>query len=319
MTQYDLAGNPLPGSGGGQQQYDLAGNPIAPQGGPASGGGAYAPPGMGGGQAVQYDLSGNPLPMQQPPPSYGAPGGPPPGQPPYGGPARPGGPYGGPPQSAEKKVDNRALGIGVAIVVVACVLGGVFYKVMIPTRVPAPTAYTTFVAPNKDFQINGPEGWDVVTAYDVQGDSSSDSNVGGVKFKYSHAYIDVTTNSVVEIRNDILLNGAGAAPDALFGSLAAYEQKRSKGHVAGVLKNYQEKKMPRFASPMGEAAICEYTADGPKIGFGPKVHGYRMTTVGPKVYALIDCQCPEADWQTLKPAFVKVINTIADGNAAPAQ
>ncbi|BDI33108.1 hypothetical protein CCAX7_51590 [Capsulimonas corticalis] len=319
MTQYDLAGNPLPNGGASQPQYDLAGNPIAPQGAPmGGGGGAYAPPGMGG-QAIQYDLAGNPLPVQQAPPSYGNPaGGPPPmpGQQPYGAPGQRSGPYGGP-QQAAKQSDKRGLGVGIGIVLAVLVAGGVFLKIMMPSPVPAPTSFTPFVAPNKDFQVQGPTGWDTVTAYDVPGDSSSDSTVGGVKFKSGPAFIDVTTDSVAQIRNDILLNGAGAAPDALFGSQAAYEQKRSKSRVSSILKNYQEKPMPAFASPMGESAIAEYTADGPKIGIGPKVHGYRMTTVGPKIFAIINCQCPEADWQTLKPAFVTSINSIADGNAAP--
>jgi hypothetical protein len=51
--------------------------------------------------------------------------------------------------------------------------------------------------------------------------------------------------------------------------------------------------------------------------FGGTIRGCRVTALGADKRISVVCECPESEWEALKPAFNKAIESVAMGKAKP--
>jgi hypothetical protein len=73
---------------------------------------------------------------------------------------------------------------------------------------------------------------------------------------------------------------------------------------------FKENPPVKISTKMGNARRSEFRASG-KGPFGKSLRGYRATLLSSVNSFNVICQCPEGDFETLKPAFEKVIDSIA--------
>ena len=76
----------------------------------------------------------------------------------------------------------------------------------------------------------------------------------------------------------------------------------------------QEQATQPLATKMGDARLTEWTAQSELT----QLHGCRATLVGGGEEVSVTCVCPERNWNTLKPAFRHVIQSITP-TTAPGQ
>lgn len=292
MPQYDLAGNPLPdpsgGAGAEPPRTDLAGNPLpaAPSSAPRAPLNPLPPPGGG------YGAPPRPAGYNVPPPRPG--GGP--------GPARAA-------VAADEGGGRRWLWLTLGGLVLAALLGTLYLLTPKPALVP--TKFTAYVAPDKSFGCAAPDGWSVTPADKAHQMAGSDSTTGGVLFASGSSSIDITTDTLGTVVAASLMAGNGDA--ALTGSHAAALHKQWRTMVAAPRKGYAETKVADFESAMGDARLAEWTARGNVLGLGGALHGYRASLAGAGHTAEVVCQCPEGEWEALKPAFQRVLASVHEG------
>ena len=297
MPKYDLAGNPLP------EPSSSTPAPSAPMGAALA--------------EVKYDLAGNPIPIAAPPPPTGGPSFIPPG-----GGGQPYAPQSGGPPSPTRMVmapaneggGKRALWLGLGLAVVAVL--GIAALLLAPKHGAAPTGWTTFTAQDKSFSCAAPGGWEATPSDKAQQMMGKDSTTGGVLFQSGSATIYVTTDTVGTLLHYQLMHDGGDT-DALTGPKAGALHKQWKIATSAIHKGYHETKVAAFESATGDARLSEWTANGNVFGLGGHIHGYRASLVGGNLTAVVVCQCLNADWPALKPAFLHVIASVTPP-AAPA-
>lgn len=208
---------------------------------------------------------------------------------------------------------------GGAVAVLALIAYFVFRT---PPPVAVPTSFATFTAADGSFTCDTPGGWDTRAVGAAAGDKQL-TNSDGVFLTSGNAKIEITTTTVAGQAMGELVLGKETVPESMTGSAAAALHRRSKKGLKNRLKGYQETAVAKFQSRMGgmifkegrfepDARLSEYTATGNQYGFGGKVHGYRASLTGPTLIASVVCQCSEADWPKLKPAFLRVIASLRD-------
>ena len=127
----------------------------------------------------------------------------------------------------------------------------------------------------------------------------------------SGAAINVTADLVGSLLGDIARSfgqAAGISQERL--SPVAQLHEMAKAEMAESYGSYEEQPATKISTGFGETYRTEFTGSG---SFGGKVHGYRATALARDRRILCVCTCPESDWQTLKPAFEKVIASLAAG------
>lgn len=154
-------------------------------------------------------------------------------------------------------------------------------------------SYEPFEASDKSFTGQGPAGWEK-EAGDLGG------TVGKVTFTKGDATIRIVSDSASSFMGDAAKAGPVPAVEAV------HEKRLSK--LEELFSNPEPGPMKPMKSAVGDARYCEFTADG------GKTHGYRSTALGPQRAIFVTASCPESDWATLKPAFSKVIGSIANGS-----
>jgi hypothetical protein len=88
-------------------------------------------------------------------------------------------------------------------------------------------------------------------------------------------------------------------------------------HELGVKKmqeemsGYEEQPAQPIQTRTGEARISEFTAPG---ALGKKIRGYRATALTRDRRVTVVCTCPESDWETLNPAFTKLVASLSPGS-----
>jgi hypothetical protein len=87
-----------------------------------------------------------------------------------------------------------------------------------------------------------------------------------------------------------------------------HEFKRNQ--VTEQLVDYKEERAETVNSGFGPARRSAFSASG---FLGRKVRGYRATALGHMVGYDILCQCPEADWEGMRPVFAHVIESLGSG------
>ena len=68
-----------------------------------------------------------------------------------------------------------------------------------------------------------------------------------------------------------------------------------------------------MATHLGDSRKSEFTGSGLLNG---AFHGYRVTALSRDKRIRVVCRCSESQWQSLQPAFDKMIASVAMGTAA---
>jgi hypothetical protein len=203
---------------------------------------------------------------------------------------------------------NRRVGWAWAVasaVLATCGCGG---------RAVVPSSYKTYNADDGSFQIAYPAEWEV---------AGGGKGLAWAKFTSGSAQIAVETGlvgslvgDITQARNDVLGldrskgDAAGEKEVDLAPARAAHEfEKQVFLEDTGV----KEQDPVAVQTGLGDARKSEFTGSDT---FGGAIHGYRATALSRDKRIRIVCQCPEAEWNILRPAFDKVIESIAMSKGA---
>jgi hypothetical protein len=205
----------------------------------------------------------------------------------------------------KRRVARRTVVLLVAggVLLVLLLGGGValsfrVYPKLRPTAV-APESYSPYQAPEDAFQCDYPSGWA------VRREGVKDHYT--VTFTKGSASIRISQSLAGSAMGDI----AGAAdpgndPDrAPVARVHAFKQAQ----LADELSGYEEGPAETVPSRFGPARRSAFTASGL---LGRKFRGYRATALGPLIQYDVVCQCPETDWDVLRPAFARVIESLGN-------
>ncbi len=174
----------------------------------------------------------------------------------------------------------------------------------------APTAYANYNADDKSFQVEYPEGWDVVGGGNVSFHSA--------KFSRGPAVLRVKSDFTGSVLGDIanlgggVLDNAGPVDPELAFELAPVNPVHNfaKESMPEEIKNFKEVETTAVQSGFGEGRRTEFT--GSSL-FGGKIHGYWTTYLSGDRRIQVICQAPEKHWKTIQPAFDKAITGVRHG------
>jgi hypothetical protein len=170
--------------------------------------------------------------------------------------------------------------------------------------IPAPTSYASYEAPDDAFRCPYPAGWKV--------EAEGFKDHYQVTFTKQSASIRISQGLLGSIVGDI----AGAAnrdnDENHLPVMSVHELKRAI--IAEEFHDYQEEPAETISTPMGKVRRSAFTAKG-ALGWG-KIRGYRTTAMAHMTQLDVVCQCSQADWEVLQPAFAKIIENLG-GRAAP--
>ena len=184
---------------------------------------------------------------------------------------------------------------------VVCVLFGLLGVPGCGGAVPAPTAFVSYNAPDGRFACDYPKGWEAVGS-----GGKTDAPLSYARFTMGNAEIKVDADFAGSLFGDIARSSGSMVGDA--------EPPVAKVHPMGVrhmkdeYSNYQERQANGFQSKgMGEGRRSIFIADQT---LGGKIYGYRATLLTGDRRITVVCSCPATNWQALKPAFEKVIESL---------
>jgi hypothetical protein len=167
--------------------------------------------------------------------------------------------------------------------------------------VTAPSSYETYVSKDKMFKIDYPASWDLK-------DGLTETGRAWVKFTSGSAEISVSADVAGSLLADMTLSEnqiQGGKPDKDREPIAVVHNDASGAFEDRL--GVEEDEPTVVKSGMGEGRKSEF--EGEK-SFGSPIHGYRATFLSLKRCIQVVCRCSEADWETLKPAFEKVIASV---------
>ncbi len=182
-------------------------------------------------------------------------------------------------------------------------------------KVPAPTSYKTWQATDGTFSIQYPEGWKAQGG-GKHGVQWAEFSSGSAKIR-----IDVSTqsslisdisssmNTVAGI-NDPFSETPEDIKEAMAPVAAAHDFYQKAFPVA--LSGYKEQKPIAFSTRLGDCRKSEFTA---RSGSARKLRGYRATGLTTNKGVHILCQCTDANWKSLQPAYDQILASLAYGGA----
>jgi hypothetical protein len=189
----------------------------------------------------------------------------------------------------------------VALVVVAVVLLRPRFG---PQKVTAPEQYDVYNSPEDVFHVSLPKGW--------AEESGGRKGHYRVSVEKGGATIEVYESLTGSLLGDIA--GAGQRDpnvrDELLPVSRVHEVKRDT--FAEEYRDYREEPAVTVDTGFGKARRSAFNA---RAGLGGKVRGYRVTALGAMTQITVVCTCPPGDWDTLEPAFARVIASIGPGPA----
>jgi hypothetical protein len=206
--------------------------------------------------------------------------------------------------------------------------GGAFVAAGLrPATVAPPSSYTPFSAKDNAFKGQGPSGWKMVAG------SGANATASFVTFKQGPGYISIDADLAGSLMGDIMkaTSGAGGGSDEFGGGggggvpgadmipgggLGGTDRRPpvEKLHdmkmeaFSKKYEDYSETPMQPLQSGLGEGRISEYT--------GTKTHkmkGLRVSILSTDKLVSVKCECPEPSYGLMKPAFMKVINSLQAG------
>ena len=158
----------------------------------------------------------------------------------------------------------------------------------------APTSYASYKSTDKLrlFRCEYPEGWEV---------KGGGKNNAWVKFSSGSALIEARADITGSLLGDIVVVGQDAEDMEPVAKIHAM----AKQDAATAFDGYAEVgDAVKFKCNLGPARRSEFTASGT---MGASVHGYRATFMTRDRRVVTYCTCSQSDWQTLQPAFEKVL------------
>jgi hypothetical protein len=195
-------------------------------------------------------------------------------------------------------MNNRKVLSLVTVVIAVIVINGCGSRAIVPA------SYKTYSAGNGAFKITYPAEWEA--------EGGDKAGYAWVKFSSGSSQITVDANIVGSLMGDIAKSGIKIAgiqnnteENAPIASV--HEQERAGFEEDGSVK---EQKAVVIETGFGDSRKSEYTG---KTTFGGVFHGYRVTALSNDKRIRVVCQCPEAEWEALKPAFDKVVVSVAQG------
>ena len=188
-----------------------------------------------------------------------------------------------------------------------------------PDPAKAPTAFTSYEAPDKSFVCQAPDGW-------KKSESAAAGIMSGVTMTSGTAKVSIASDlggslsaDMTRASNAQMDNTTGLLPPEMQAQMpkpvppVEKQHKGNKRIVSSKYKDYQENAMQTLTAPIGEARISEFNAEAGMFA-GGKVRGYRVTALSGDREVTAYCVCPESDWPTLKPAFEKILTSIGPGS-----
>jgi hypothetical protein len=164
-----------------------------------------------------------------------------------------------------------------------------------------PASYQQYSAQDGSFEILRPAEWQA---------SGGGKDAAWAKFTSGGARINVDTDMVGSLLGDLAqASGQDGAPKHDPIVEAHNFDHRMFEEQNGVV----EKNSVAVKTGYGTGRVSEFTGTAM---FGGAIHGYRATALTRDKRLRIVCQCPEAEWEPLKPVFDKVIASVANGKAA---
>jgi hypothetical protein len=195
--------------------------------------------------------------------------------------------------------------LGVASGVGLLVLGGIVLAVVLMPRgkkMTAPESFVSYSAPEGEFGCLVPADWDLKAA--------GTQNTRSLTVKKGSASIHIRQSLAGSLLGDIAGAGGGDAklPDEHLPVSRVHDLK--KAGVAEEFRKYEEEPATTVMTKgFGKARRSAFTSSG----MAGKKRGYRATVLANMISYDIICQCPEADWAMLEPAFAKVIESLGHG------
>ena len=169
--------------------------------------------------------------------------------------------------------------------------------------VAAPTSYTEYNAKNGSFKCQRPDDWEA---------KGGGKGFHKATFKSGPASIVILAKVQGSLLGDIA--GGRMAGDDVPEELTA-EAKVHEFYLRQAEEefgNYEEKDPEVVKTKLGEGRRSEFNASS---ALGGKVRGFRATILAHDNCITVTAQCPEKHWDTLKPAFEKVIDSLDMGKA----
>lgn len=158
----------------------------------------------------------------------------------------------------------------------------------------AVTAFDRFSTEENEFGFDYPARWEA-RGYGLRGRRE-------VEVKGPAATINIKENLVGSLVGDIVGAGTGGkpVPDELSPVGRVHEMRRPKD-----TRSYQEEPAVTVMTKFGKARRSAYK-DGAK-------RGYRATVLMHQTALDVFCECRASDWDTLRPAFERVIESLGHG------
>jgi|SRR5262245_3971143 len=171
-----------------------------------------------------------------------------------------------------------------------------------PDKLTAPEQFVVYNASEEVFHVSVPKEWKL--------DSGGRKNAYWVSAERGGAKIKVYESFTGSLLGDIA--GAGHADpnarDELLPVSRVHEMK--KRTIADDYSDYREEPAVTVETKFGKVRRSAFTA---KAGLSEKVRGYRATALGSNTQISVLCTCAPGDWDTLEPAFARVIASIGPG------
>jgi hypothetical protein len=167
-----------------------------------------------------------------------------------------------------------------------------------------PKNYTMYKAPDGAFRIDYPSEW-----------TSTGGGKGGhawAKFTSGNAEIKVSASLVGSLKADIANIGnnprmEGQSEEDTKPVAIVHEDEREDFEEENGLK---EEKPIYVPTKVIDARKAEFTGSST---FGGSFRGYRVTALTSDLRIRIICRCPSGEWESLKPAFDKIIESLGPG------
>jgi hypothetical protein len=158
------------------------------------------------------------------------------------------------------------------------------------------TAWERFTTEENEFSFDYPAGWRA-KGYGLRGRRE-------VEVKGSSATINVQENLAGSLVGDIANAAARGkpVPDELSPVAQVHEVRRPQES-----SSYQEEPAVTVMTKFGKARRSTYK-DGSK-------RGYRATVLLTQTALDVFCECRDSDWETLRPAFERVIESLGRGGS----
>lgn len=171
------------------------------------------------------------------------------------------------------------------------------------SRAIVPTSYAPYNDKNAAFKIDCPSGW--------KWEGGGSPGHSWAKFTSGNAEISVRTSMVGSLIGDnakLLQDEHGQVPDPSKEPVAVVHEAEKAGFEEEM--GVEEKEVEIVKTGFTNGRRAEFTG---KKTFGAPIHGYRATALGIDLRIRVVCSCPESEWAALKPAFEKVIESVAKG------